>query len=343
MATVTLVDLAGRSADVLEKEIVEAIVPENKFLAAVPVKVISGTTYSYPVRTGVPKIRPRSYNAGVQSVKTSRSTHTAECYPYDGAIIVDKLLVDGDADGASYITDEANVIASAAFFGLSQDIIYGVKKGNLEIPGLINQLGDYMTISIDSTKNTESTRADGGTSVYALKLKPQDMHLLMGKNKVISFGPTRIQDIAAVTDDGQDGHMEAYVKHCTFHAGFVLKNQLAAGRLTNIDDNHPLTDSALLNLLDMFDTFNRPTALVMNRKAAGQLRRSRTNSIQFHKDDGSTIAGPVMEFDGIPIIVTDAILDNETAANIAAAQAAVEIKLTDRLNTNNLTNNKKLK
>lgn len=343
MPITTLLDIAGRSADIMEKTVVEGVVPENTFLAKMPVKVISGTSYKYPVRTGVPKIRPRSYNAGVEPVKTSRSTKQAECYAYDGAIVVDKALVDGEADGASYIEDEANVIAGAAFFGLTQDVIYGVSKGNLEIPGLINQLGDYMTISNDPAHNTEETRTEGGTSVYALKLKPEDMHLLMGNNRTIAFGATRVQDIPALTDDGKDGTMEAYIKHCTFHAGFVLKNQLAAGRLCNITSANPLTDEGLLKLVEAFDTFNTPTALVMNRLAAGQLRRARTAAMKFGKNDGSTVAGAVTDFDGIPIIVTDAILNDETAANIAAAQAAVDIKLTDKLNKQNLKNNKKLK
>lgn len=343
MAKTTLIDLAGRMPDVFEKEVVEAVLPENTFLAKMPVKTVSGTSYMYPVRTGIPKIRPRSYNAGVEPVKTSRSIKTAQLFPYDGAIVVDKLLVDSQPDGVSYIEDEARIIGGAAFFGLSQDVIYGVKKGELEIPGIINELGDYMTISNDPDHATEATRRDGGTSVYALTMKPEDMHLLNKDGRVISFGPTRIQDVPAETDDGTPGTHEAYIKHCSFHAGFVLKNQLAAARLCNIDSDNPLTDESLQQLVEVFPAENPPQALLMNRFAAGQLRRSRSSKITFAKSDGTMFAGKVTDFDDIPIIITDAILNDETPANIAASQLNNEIKLTDKLNKNNLTNNKKLK
>ena len=354
-ATLTLVDVMqrhGSSATPLDRKVVEEVIYQAPVFAKMPVKVLKGTNYKYQVRDSIPMIGPRPYNAGVEALKSSYRTENAECFPYDGKILVDTLLADSDPEGPNALmAEEMTAHTRGTMFGLETALFYGDAVSKFGMRGLRNTIADYMTRSIDPAKNSQSTREEGGSTVWFLQMRADKMSVMFGNSKTIAFGPQRTQDVlrptGEVDESGQPimGTMEALIRHCTFHVGFVQKSIFAAGCLVNVDKAHPLTDEAIAEALEMFPAGERPTHIVMNSRALSTLRKSRAQQLTYRKGQSGqvTYAETPTEFEGIPIIVTDALLADETSANIAALGKKKHLNALDFIDTANLTNPNKEK
>jgi len=354
-ATLTLVDVMqrhGSSASPLDKKIVEEVIYQAPVFEKMPVKVLKGTNYKYQVRDSIPMIGPRPYNAGVEALKSSYRTDNAECFLYDGKILVDKGLADSDPEGPNALmAEEVLAHTRGTMFGLETALFYGDAVSKFGMRGLRNTIADYMTRSIDPAKNTEETREAGGSTVWFLQMRGDKMSVLFGNSRTIAFGPQRTQDVlrptGEVDDNGNEkiGTMEAYIRHCTFHVGFVQRSIFAAGCLVNVDKAHPLTDEALSDALEMFPAGEKPTHIVMNSRCLSLLKKSRAQQLTYRKGQSGqvTYAETPTEFEGIPIIVTDALLVDETEANIAALGKKKHLSALDFIDTTNLTNPNKEK
>lgn len=340
----TLVDVMqrhGSSATPLDRKVVEETIYQAPVFAKMPVKVLKGTNYKYQVRDSIPMIGPRPYNAGVEALKSSYRTESGECFLYDGKIIIDKGLADSDPEGPNaLIAEEMTAHVKGTMFGLELALFYGNALSRYGMRGLRNTLADYMTQSLDPDKNSEVTRAEGGSTVWLLNMKPDKMSVLFGNSKTIAFGPQKVAEVNRQTADGEEGSMEAYVRHCTFHVGFVQKSIWAAARLVNESAAHPLTDEALSNALRMFPAGEKPTHIVMNSATLANLQKSRARQLVYQKKASGqvTYAETPTEFEGIPIIVTDALLVDETEENIAALAKKKHLSALDFINTGNLVN-----
>lgn len=345
--TLTLVDVIQRhGATPLDKQIVEEAIYAAPVFDLMPVKVIKGTDYKYQVRETIPMIGPRPYNAGVEALKSAYRTENAQCFPYDGKIEVDKLLADGDPEGPqALMAEEVVAHTKGTLFGLETALFYGDAVSEYGMRGLCNTIADYMTQSLDPEKNSEETREDGGCSVWLINARPSHMSVMFGNSRTISFGPQKEQDVVRLTPDGEPGTMQAYIRHCTFHVGFVQKSIWASARLVNESDAHPLTDEKLADALMLFPAGEKPTHIVMNRATLNRLRKSRSAQLTYRKGQSgqTTYAETPTEFEGIPIVVTDALLVDETAEAIAALGKKKKVSAADFVNTGNLKNLNKVK
>ena len=110
------------------------------------------------------------------------------------------------------------------------------------------------------------------------------------------------------------------IRHCSFWLGFALKNIWAAGRICNESASNPVTDEMLANMLRKFPANSKPTHIVMNQDTLARWEASRTKALTFTKgiSKGGVIADTPTEFRGLKVIVTDALLSDETESNIAA-------------------------
>ena len=350
--TITLVDLMQRRGDApLDRKVVDDVAASAPLFNAMPAKVISGTTYKFLRRDSIPMIGARPLNAGAEMLKSSYSTGSAEAFAYDGLILVDKMLAEADPDGKNALmAEEMRNHLRGTLFGLEQGLIYGKDKDQYGTWGLTNLIADYMTMSADSSANTESTRKDGGSSIWFLNLNNDYMHLIFGNSKTITFGPEKLQDVPRPTGytEGENGHtamgsMEAYIRHCNFWLGFMLKSVWAAGRIVNESASNPCTDALLAQMLRKFPASHKPTHIVMNQATLARWEESRTKAMTFVKgrSNGGTIADTPTEFRGLQVIVTDSLLEDETAAEIAKLKGKHNVSVTDFMDTTMLTNNNK--
>lgn len=349
MAVTTLADLMQRTgAPVLDRKIVDEVAISAPLFNRLPGRVISGTTYRYLKRDTLPKIGPRPINAGVEVHKASYKSANAECYYYDGRIEVDKALIDADPEARNLLmADEARATVKGTMFGLEQSLFYPEPNG---APCLRQTIGDYMAMSADPAITDETAWTAGGASIWLLHIADDSIYNIWGKSKTVAFGPIDEESVIRPTGkvdaegNAKMGMMRAKVQHCSFWRGFVQKNVFAVGAILNESADHPLTDEMIATAVAMFPASMKPTVIVMNTGSCERLRKSRSTSLTYvkGKTGQTTYAETPTQWENIPILVTDAILDNETAANIEAFMNQNDFSAADLLDTTKLTNPNKI-
>ena len=344
MPTFTLVDVMQRSgAPLVDRKVVDEVIASAPLWQAMPAKVIKGTQYSYMVRTGIPTIGARPLNAGASMLKSKYETRNAEAFAYDGVVSIDAMVAKAHPEGKdALMADEMRETLRGALVGFEQGLIYGKAKDEYGMYGLVNLIADYMTISADPAANTEGSRKEGGASVWMLNLDEAYQHIVYGNDKTLGFTPEVTGEMVRPTGrkdkDGNDemGLMRAHSRHCEAWMGYAMKSAFGAARLINESATHPLTDALLAKLLRCFPTGHKPTHLVMNQSTLARWEESRTKALTFVKGgknaNGATLADEPDGFRGLKLIVTDNLLEDETAENIAKLKDAKVIDAEDFFN-----------
>lgn len=329
----TLLKLLQGKAPTLEQRVVESVIFDTPFLEKLPARVISGTSYKQLVRTSLPLIQSTPYNTGVPLADVNYVTKNAECYPYKGRVAIDKMLVDGEPELAKkYTADLMNAHIRGAFASLEMGLFYGKGKDSRGTLGLVDTIGDYMTIS---ATGSNSARTHGGASVWAVCLKEDMIHVVWGNSSTVQFGARTLQDVSQPTADGKPGYMTAYCWNFGFHAGLSQMDEFATSRIVNESDENPLTDSLLADLVNNFPAGHNPDIIVMSRGSRARLQKSRSQSLTYVKKNGSSVyADTPTDYEGIPIICSDALMADETEENIAALRGLTELR--PQYNTANL-------
>ncbi len=328
----TLLDVQMHSVPALDKRIVEDVILEAPVFSKLPARTISGATYKFIIRTEMPKSGFRPANKGVGVHKSGYRQEVGQCFILDGQIVVDKAVLLSDERGENALLfEEAKAKTAGTLFALEQQLFYGKKIDPNGFDGFEQGIGDYMTISADPNKNVpDSILEESGASVWAVVNTPETLEIVYGNKKGISFGPVKeehVQDDEGKTFAAKTIDMMAFV-------GMTVRSEFALARLRNEDANHPLTDAKLADLISLFPARRKPSFLVMTRATLARLQKSRAAQLTYtKKTSGQTAyAETPTEFEGIPIIVTDALLDDETPENIAAAAKAA---LVAKKNTSN--------
>lgn len=329
----TLMKLLQGKTPTMEQRVVEQVIYDATFLSRLPARVIKGTSYRYMVRDSLPLISATPYNTGVSLASVDYHTNSAECYPYRGRVAIDRLLVSGEPEMAKrYTADLMSAHMRGALASLEMGIFYGKDRDSVGTPGLNDTIGDYMTISATGNHNE---RTYGGATVWGVCLRDDMLHVVYGNSRTIAFGGRKEQDVPAKTADGKDGMMPAYVWDFDFHAGFCQMDAFATGRIVNESAENPLTDNMLARLVNSFPTGHTPDVLVMTRATRQRLQEQRSQRFTYQKKSSgsTTYADLPTDFEGIPIIVTDGLLVDETPENIAALRAQKELR--PQYNTDN--------
>ena len=161
--------------------------------------------------------------------------------------------------------------------------------------------------------NATGTSANAATSVYAVKFGEQYTQVIWGGSKVLQLPPFRIESVT----DGNGGQYDAYVSNLTSWVGLQCAHPAAIGRIYNLTQEvgKGLTDALIAQLMAKFPVSFTPDALFMTRQSLFQLQMSRTVVLQGNGGSMGSSSGLVApiptEAGGIPIIVTDNILNTE--------------------------------
>jgi hypothetical protein len=316
MSMLTLLDIAKRNAsdavagllDEVSRQVpeVSGMVRDRGQMITVPnmaaARTISGIQYKTLVRTGLPTVAFRTANNGSDPSKSTVENRLVECFILDCLWQADKAVADAHEDGAAaLIAEEAQAILSAAFMTLGKQFYYGATADPLGHPGLLQAVqSEYV---VDATGNEAGT----GSSVYAVKFGPQDVQWVMGNDGQLNVSDVRIERVLGENSKS----MEAYVQSLVSWVGVQTKSRHAVGRIKNLtrQSGKTLTDEMLGDLISRFPVGNEPDALFMTKRSREQLRKSRTATTA----TGAPAATPT-DFEGIPIIPTDSILNTEAIA-----------------------------
>ena len=162
----------------------------------------------------------------------------------------------------------------------------------------------------DITVDAGGSTADAASSVYFINAGTQGVQYVYGNGSTFDLSPFREQHI---TKDNKS--LAAYVADLTAWVGLQCVNKNAVGRIFNITEGNPLTDSMGDDLFAKFPIGIKPTHCLMSRRSARQLQVSRSvtiNSTGNGSGSRSGVTSPLpTEFAGVPSIVTDSIVNTE--------------------------------
>ena len=311
MAYLNLLDLTKLRGHAREVGIIESVMTAAPELAVIPGRTIKGTSYKTVDRTALPATGFTTANQGIAPGKSSFAMKLVECFIFRGAINVDKAVAMDHEDGpAALQAIEADGVGRSAGIEIGKQVFYGSAEDSNGFPGLRELCPTAM--KVDATGTTATT----GSSVYGVKFGPQFVQLIYGGGSTLTLPPFREQSIT----DSAGGQYDAYVSNLTAWIGLQVVHPYAIGRLYNLtaDSGKGLTDSLLADLLAKYPVGFTPDAWFMSRRSRAQLQKSRTITMFGNGNKGSVgsaeglVAPLPTEAFGIPIVVTDSLVDTET-------------------------------
>jgi hypothetical protein len=310
----TLLDVAKLNGNDAVVGLIEASLKFSPEAQIFPFRTIRGTSYKTVQRTGLPTVSFRSANEGVTPSKSEFSDKTVECFILDSQIEVDKAIADAYEDGAAaFQAIEATGVMQAAMRKLGSQVWYGTVNDAKGFPGLkaftakgaTTLNGDAMTV--DATGDTATT----ASSVYLVSFGNQNLQMVGGQNSTFQLEDFRIQTITKSAKN-----LTAYVAGLTAWVGMQIGHENVVRRILNLtaQSGKGLTDLLLADAMATFPVGYQPDAIFMSRRSRAQLQKARTVTLfgQGTTRANQPLIAPVpTEYEGIPIIVTDSILNTD--------------------------------
>lgn len=310
----TMLDIAKSNGSDVTVGLIEENLNAAPEIAVLPARSVKGTSFKTLVRTGYPSTGFRAANGANQPTKSTYVNKMFETFYYDGQMEVDNAIASADEQGPDHaMAIEADGHGRAFLLTSGKQVWYGSGSANgdaLGFPGA-HDLVDS-SLLVDAT----GTTANVASSVYAVVALPKFFELILGNQTVLNVGQWRMQTITR-TVNAVAGEVTAWKNSLEGWIGAAWYSKYAVGHIKNIttDANKGLTDSLLADLLAAFPVGVKPTHLFMSRRSRKQLQKSRTVTLYGGPgkpgSDVATVAPVPTEYDGVPIIATDSILDTE--------------------------------
>lgn len=298
----TIVDIAKLNATEGLDGLVDDTIVTCPELQLCPARTIKGTEYKQLVRVELPQTSFRNANNGTDATKGRYENRLFECNIFNPRWMIDKAIALAHQDGvAALLSLEADSVLKGAWVTLGKQFYYGAAGGGdaLGHPGLL-QMYDSDNMLLDA----QGTTANTGSSVWAVTFGENECQWLIGQD-----GDLGVTDPAEIQALGENGKMLTHIfQEMLAHIGLKMGSKKAVARIKNLtaETGHGLTDQRLDDLCALFPAGRKPDALLMTRRSRKQLRQSRTATTVT-----GTMAPQPEEFDDIPIIVTDSLLNTE--------------------------------
>lgn len=284
-------------------------------IGLLPFRTITGTTYKTGVRTGLPATGFRAANEGQTAGASTFRQQLIEAYIFGGIIKADKAVADAyDRGATAWQAIEASGVMQSAMRNLGSQLFYGVTSDAKGFPGLkaSTTYGASTTNGDALTVNAGGSTSSTASSVYLVKFGEQHVQLIGGNQKAWELGDFRVQ----IVQDSNSKDYEAYVAGLTSWIGLQIGHENCIRRIANLtaDSGKGLTDTLLATALATFPVGYRPDAIFASRRSVTQLQVARTvvlNGNAKVRPDQPNVAPRPTEYEGIPIIETDSILNTD--------------------------------
>jgi hypothetical protein len=260
-----------------------------------------------------------------------------EVFKHGGLVKVPKDLADnnprGGAAGMQYM--EASGMMKVALFNIARQIYYGRAADGKGFPGLKNFTG-YGTTATDPitgkvfnlTVNATGTTANTASSVYLVKFstdpitQANGVQLEIGSGNVFTLPDFQTQ---LMKDANGTKELVHYYSELQGFIGLMTASVHNVRRIYNLtaDSGKGLTDSLLAQALAEFPAGVQPDVILMSQRSRRQLQLSRSVTLFGQgtvRPDQPAIAPIPTEYDGIPIIRTDALGDTDAIEVALAAE-----------------------
>lgn len=270
-------------------------------LLATTANASQGTQHKYLKHTGASGVGFRPVNTGLAYTASDQTLVTLDLRNLSANVRVDQQLAKAYPGGVeAYMDFEGANALRRAFFTAEQQFIYGVTS-----PGSADgYVGLIANPAIDAIADSMVVNAGGAaarSSVYLLRMGPEDCELVLGNDGNIAVGET-MEQLAPAPTGGELMPIFFRVQEglMTLKQGGIF----SVGRIANLGTagGTTLTDAMIYDAISRFPAGRGPNLIVMNRRSLAQLRTSRTAT-----NATGTPAPIPTEVENIPIVVTDAI------------------------------------
>lgn len=288
-------------ADIMVSDLLD----EAPLLAALAADTASnGTQHKYTKETGAPVVGFRDPNTGRDLDSSNDTLVTVTLKILDATFGIDKAIADAfDRGRDALIARELRRHLKAAFFHAEKQLIQGTGNEADGFTGFvdaatIDELSDDMVIGAGGSS--------AATSCYLIRTNNDvaDATVIAGQGGNIEVGETHVE----LMEDGSGKKFPGYVTPAQGWLGLQVGSIHSIGRVANIDDgSNKLDDDLIYQGLEQFPASRQPTLLLMSRRSLRQLRNSRTAT----NATGAPAPRPT-EVDGIPIVVSDGVSNDET-------------------------------
>ena len=271
-------------------------------MAATVANASQGTQHKYLKDTSAASAGFRPINSGIDYTASDQTLVTVDLKVISANPIVDQMIAKNYPGGVEAFMDfEGSRALRTAFRNLENQLIYGTGADANGFPGITSS-GYIDALADGMVYNAAGSAAR--SSVYFLRFGPEDVELVLGNAGNISVGSTMEQLVVSGTNSKL---MPVFVRVQEGLIGLKLGGAYSMGRLANLAAG-ALDDDKIFETLALFPSSRQPNLIVMNRRSLKDLRASRTAT----NSTGAPAPIPT-EVAGIPILVTDAISNAESA------------------------------
>lgn len=319
----TLADLAkemGPNGEVLD--VAEILAESNPILEDMVFTEANGTTTNLSVaRSGLPAGTWRKLNYGVQPEKATSVQITDSCGMLEAYAEVDKKIISLSKNPAKTRLSQDRAFIMGLGKTMASTLIYGDTDINPErFMGLMPRFDSLTAENGQNIINAGGTGVDSNnTSILLVGWGESTCHGFYPQGSKAGLDK---QDLGEVTlIDAAGGKYQGLRTHYTWDMGLAVPDWRYIVRIANIDVSDLLAKNAaaadLVNLMIQAvellpdENLGRPV-FYCNRVVRSILRQQIQENIKQSTLSIDNIAGKrVMNFDGIPIRRTDAILNTE--------------------------------
>lgn len=314
-----MLDIAKRTGSDAVVGLIEDATNYAPEFSLIPATPKAGTSYKVTRRTALPTAAFRDGNTGVTIGKSNYTQETKSMHFLDCQLQLDEAIVKGD-DGSigDLLTHESQGALQASIQTIGTQLYYGTSADAKGFVGLVSQsVGKWPA---GGTTNT--------TSAFLVWLNEQGVRFVVGNDGEIAM-PEWMRQASNPTATTQK---MVWVTNISSYIGLQVGSSSSVWRVSGIDSTNKLTDARGAGLISKVP-LNRRNGLrwFINRTAAYTLMQSRAVAGYI----ASTSAGsPTQEIAGnrvfsedlaplagVPITVTDSLVDTETNAGSADTYA----------------------
>lgn len=320
----TLVDWAKRrDPNGKAAAVAEILSQTNEILMDIP--FIEGnlpTGHQTTIRTGLPTVYWRLLNAGVQPSKSLTAQVQEQCGMLEAWSEVDKDLAELNGDVSGFRLSEAKSFMEAMSQEAAQTMFYGNSGTSPEeFSGLAIR---YSSLSAANAQNIIDGGGSGSdnSSIYLVAWSPEKVHGIFpkGSKAGLFHEDLGVQTIEVVAGIG-GSKMRAYQDHFQWKMGISVRDWRYVVRICNLDISNLVANSSAADIQELMikATHRIPNLsgckpmFYMNRSVFQYLDIQRRADVQtggslsYDVVDGKRVAS----FRGIPIRMTDALLETE--------------------------------
>lgn len=321
----SLIDVASRLDPNLNiDKIVEMLAATNPILN--DMTFMEGnlqTGHKTTVRTGLPGVTWRKLYGGVQPSKSTTAQVTDSCGMLEAYAEVDKALADLNGNAAAFRLSEDRAFIEAMSQEMAQTLFYGNETTEPEaFTGFAPRFNSLSAQNADNIVNATGSGSDN-TSIWLIVWGPNTCHGIYPKG---STGGVQMRDLGEVTVenvDGSQGRAQMYRSHYRWDCGLTVRDWRYIVRVANIDVSDLNTVANTSNLITwMIQAAERipsfgagRAAFYCNRNIREKLRLGILNRVSSNLTFETVAGKRVMMFDEIPVVRTDAILNNESVVS----------------------------